>query len=95
MPRRRKQTAPVPKTKATTDRLKAALARHKKSELIDVIAEIARTDRGILRQLESRFGVEAPPDELIDTTGVAIADATDLLLPPQRQGTQAGTRIQA
>lgn len=61
----------------TTDRLKATLAKRKKSELIDVIAEIASANRGIQRQLESRFGVEAPPDELIAATRVAIADATD------------------
>ena len=29
------------------------------------------------RQLEARFGVEAPPEELIAATRVAIADATD------------------
>ena len=63
---RSKKTVPVPKTKATTERLKAALAKRKKSELIDVIVGIASADRGILRQLESRFGVEAPPNELID-----------------------------
>ena len=77
MPQRRKKTVPVPKIKATTDRLKAALAKRKKSELIDVIAGIASANRGIQRQLESRFGVEAPPDELIHATRVAIADATD------------------
>ena len=42
-----------------------------------MIAEIAGTDRGILRQLESRLGVEPPPDELMDATRVAIVDATD------------------
>jgi uncharacterized Zn finger protein len=77
MPQRGKKQVRVPKKKATTDRLKAALAKRKKSELIDMIAEIAMSDRGMLRQLESRFGVEAPPDELIDATRAAIADATD------------------
>jgi uncharacterized Zn finger protein len=77
MPPRKRKTVPVPRTKVTTDRLQAALAKCKKPELIDVIVEIARSDRGILRQLESRFGVESPPEELIAATRVAIADATD------------------
>jgi hypothetical protein len=68
---------PVPKKTITTDRLRAVLAKRKKFELIDVIVEFAKADRGIQRQLESRFGVEAPPDELIAATRVAIADATD------------------
>ena len=36
----------------------------------------ARADRGILRQLESRFGLEVPPEELVAATRQAIADAT-------------------
>jgi uncharacterized Zn finger protein len=77
MPQHRKKTLPVAKIKATTDRLKATLARCKKTELIDVIVEMAKADRAIQRQLESQFGVEAPPEELIAATRVAIADATD------------------
>ncbi len=77
MPLRRRKSVPVINTEATTDRLKAALAKRKKSELIDVIAEFASVNRGIQRQLDSRFGVEAPPEELIAATRVAIADATD------------------
>ena len=77
MPLRRRKHVPVINTQATVDRLKAVLAKRKKSELIDVIAEFASVNRGIQRQLESRFGVEAPPEELIAATRVAIADATD------------------
>ena len=79
-PRKMKKKAlslPVPKMTVTIDRLKAVLAKRKKSELIDVIVEIAKADRSIQRQLESRFGVESPPVELIAATRVAIADATD------------------
>ncbi|MCA9122734.1 MAG: hypothetical protein H6822_15430 [Planctomycetaceae bacterium] len=79
-PRKMKKKAlslPVPKMTVTIDRLKAVLAKRKKSELIDVIVGIAKADRGIQRQLESRFGVETPPVELIAATRVAIADATD------------------
>ena len=48
-----------------------------KAELVDTLVEIARADRGIMRQLESRFGVEPPPKELVAATREAIADATD------------------
>ncbi len=77
MPRRRKKTVPIPKAKVTTDRLKATLAKCKKTELVDVIVEMAKANRAIQRQLESQFEVEAPPEELIAATRVAIADATD------------------
>lgn len=77
MPLRKKKKVPIAKTKATTDRLKATLAKRKKAELVDVIVEMAKANRSIQRQLESQFGVVAPPEELIAATRVAIADATD------------------
>jgi len=42
-----------------------------------VLVELAREDRGILRQLDARFELEAPPQELVAATRQAIADATD------------------
>jgi hypothetical protein len=77
MPQRKKKTTSVPKTTTSADRLARALAKRRKAELIEVIVEIARADRGIMRQLEMQFGVEAPPKELIAETRQAIADATD------------------
>jgi len=77
MPQRKKKAVPIPKTKVTTDRLKATLAKRKKAELVDVIVEMAKANRSIQRQLESQFGVVAPREELIAATRVAIADATD------------------
>ena len=77
MPQRRKKTVPIPKTKVTTDRLKATLAKCKKTELVDVSIQMAKGTRAIQRQLESQFGAQAPPEELIAATRVAIADATD------------------
>ena len=77
MPQRKKKAARVPKTTASADRLACALAKLKKVELIDVIVEIARADRGIMRQLEMQFSVEAPPKELVAETRQAIVDATD------------------
>jgi hypothetical protein len=77
MPQRKKKTTSVPKTTTSADRLARALAKRRKAELIEVIVEIARADRGIMRQLEMQFGVEAPPKELIAETRQAIVDATD------------------
>lgn len=45
--------------------------------MINIIVELARADRGIMRQLEMQFGVEAPPKELVAATRQAIIDATD------------------
>ena len=59
------------------ERLRSALAKRPKSELIDVLVELAREDRGILRQLDARFELEAPPQELVAATRQAIGDATD------------------
>ncbi|MCP4981398.1 MAG: hypothetical protein GY935_12985, partial [Gammaproteobacteria bacterium] len=77
MPKRKKKATSVPKITTSADRLARALAKHKKAELIDVIVEFARDDQGIMRQLESQFGVEAPPKELVGVTRQAIVDATD------------------
>lgn len=59
------------------ERLHKALAKRPKGELIDVLVELAREDRGLLRQLDARFELEAPPPELVVATRQAIADATD------------------
>src|SRR3954465_11280142 len=70
---------PVPSRKQPepTAALRRALARRKKAELLDVLVELARADRGILRQLTARFDVATTPDELVTATRQAIADATD------------------
>jgi len=53
------------------------LAKRTKNELIDVLVELARDDRNVLRQLDARFELEAPPRELVVATRQAIANATD------------------
>ena len=45
--------------------------------MVGVFVELARRDRGIQRELETRFEVEPPVAELIVNTQCAIADATD------------------
>lgn len=76
MPERKK---PVPRQKplASTGELRRALTRRKKAELVDILIELAEGDRGILRQLTTRFDVAVTPDELVAATYQAIADATD------------------
>jgi len=70
----------APKAADLTDaaeRLRKALAKRTKGELIDVLVEFAREDHKLLRRLDVRFEPEAPPKELVAATRRAIADATD------------------
>jgi uncharacterized Zn finger protein len=57
--------------------LRRALTRRKKTELVDLLIELAQGDQGILRQLVGRFDVATTPEELVAATRQAIADATD------------------
>ena len=72
-----KRSSRLPRTTVLSDRIRKALEKRTKAELVDVIMEIVREDRGVMRRLESRFGVESPPEELVAATRQAIADATD------------------
>lgn len=72
-----KQATKAVKTTSSAARLRKALAKRTKSELVDVLVELAGEDRGILRRLAARFELEAPPKELVVSTRRAIADATD------------------
>ena len=56
--------------------MEQALSSRKKSELVDVLLELAASDRRLKRSLESRFSVVPAADKLIETTRQAIADAT-------------------
>ncbi len=60
-----------------TERLRKALSKRTKRELIETLVELARDDHGILRQLDARFEPEASLQELVGLTRQAIADATD------------------
>lgn len=61
----------------TTAGLRKALNARSKADLVSVLLELAREDRGVLRQLTARFDVAAVPKELVAATRQAIADATD------------------
>jgi hypothetical protein len=71
-----KKPVPSGKQPGPTAELRQALTRRKKTELVDVLMELAEADRGVLRQLTARFDVAATADELVAATRQAIADAT-------------------
>jgi uncharacterized Zn finger protein len=75
--RKPKKAAPASKPLESMAQLRRALSRSKKAELVDTLLELAQADRGVLRQLTSRFDVAAAPNELVAATHQAIADATD------------------
>ncbi len=56
--------------------LRRALGSRKKSELVDILMEIAERDRSLFRQLTDRFDVAPAPDQLVAATRQAIIDAT-------------------
>lgn len=58
MPRRApKKIAPVRKQSDPIAELGKVLVKHSKAELVSVLVELARDDRGVLRQLTARFEV--------------------------------------
>ena len=71
-----KPEVPSQKQPGTIVELRKALTRRRKSELVDVLVELAHADRGFLRQLTARFDLATAPDELVAATRQAIADAT-------------------
>jgi hypothetical protein len=76
----RRPSKKVSRTGKTTDsgaRLRKALAKRTKADLIDTLVEFAREDHGIPRRLAARFELEAPAKELVVVTRQAIKDATD------------------
>jgi uncharacterized Zn finger protein len=72
-----KKVPEVAKAANSAVRLRKALAKRTKGELIDALLELAKEDRNVLRRLDARFELEAPPQELVVATRQAIADATD------------------
>lgn len=83
MPKRkikRKATKAVKKTVKTQDvmvRLRKLLTKCTKSELVEAILELAKSDSKTFRWLCTRFRFEHSPEELADATHQAILTATD------------------
>ena len=71
MPKRRVKK--IVKTSDVAQRLRKALAKRTKDQLV----ELASKDRRVLRCLTERIDLEASPQELAAATRHAIADATD------------------
>jgi hypothetical protein len=71
-----KRLAPIPKQPEPLTDLRRALSRNKKSALVDMLIELAQADRGVLRQLSTRFEEVTTPEELVTRTLQAISDAT-------------------
>jgi hypothetical protein len=65
------------KTTDASPRLREALAKRSKDDLIAILVALAKEDRHILRRLDEQFELEAPLEELVAATRRAIADATD------------------
>jgi hypothetical protein len=59
-----------------TTELRKTLVRQRKATLVDVLLELAHGDRGVLRQLTTRFDVAYPANELCTNTRQAISAAT-------------------
>jgi hypothetical protein len=75
MPKRRVKK--VVKTSDVAPRLRKALLKQTKAVLVEILVELAKEDRKLLRRLAERIDLEAPPQELAAATRQAIADATD------------------
>jgi predicted outer membrane protein len=67
----------VIQTTEVAPRLRKALAKRTKDELLDTLVELAEEDRSIFRRLAARFELEGSAQELAAATRQAIADATD------------------
>ena len=74
--RRSKKAVKSLKAVEPAQRLRKALARRTKDELIDVLVEFAGDDRAVLRRLAAHVELQIPPEELLVVTRQAIADAT-------------------
>jgi hypothetical protein len=73
---RPKRPAPARGQPGSSTELRRSLTKRTKSELVDVLMELAQADRGVLRQLTARFDVATTPDELVAAARQSIADAT-------------------
>lgn len=75
--RRQKKVPRIDELADSLAALRKALAKHKKAELVDLLASLAEDDRPLLRQLMESLQVATPPKALIAATHQAIIDATD------------------
>jgi uncharacterized Zn finger protein len=77
--------SPASKSRTDVEGLERALSSRKKTELVEVLLELAGDDPRLKRSLESRFSVLPQADKLVEATRQAIADATSF--DPRDAGT--------
>src|SRR4051794_9241816 len=70
------KVAPAQKPSELLTPLRKAMTGRTKAELVDVLLDLAKTDRGILRRLTAEFNVAVAQGELVAATRQAIIDAT-------------------
>lgn len=75
--RRVKKVPKVANRNDAPQRLRKALAKRPKGELMDLLVKLAMQDRALFRQIDAHIEVETPTAELVAETRQAIADATD------------------
>ncbi len=71
-----RRPVPAPEQSSLTAGLRQALLKRKKAELVDLLLELAGSDRRNLWRLTARFDVAASAEELVARTRQAIAAAT-------------------
>jgi hypothetical protein len=77
MPKRKRNCATsVNSPPESNQSLRNALSKRTKAELVEIVLELAKADRKVLRQLTAQFDVALAPDELVAATRQAIIDAT-------------------
>ncbi len=68
--------SPIKKREQDRSHLRQGLTRQKKADLIEVLLDLAQSNRGIFRQLTAHFDTATAPNELEAATRQAITDAT-------------------
>ena len=75
--RKAKRSIPKATSAGPAARLRQALSKRRKAELVDLLVDLATNDSALSRRLAAKFEVTVPPQELVAATRRAIADATD------------------
>lgn len=76
MPRRKQKAGLFENSSDSMAPLRKSLSERTKAELVDVLLELAESDRKVVRHLAAHFNVAAAPSELVAETHQAIIDAT-------------------
>ncbi|MCL4191819.1 MAG: hypothetical protein KJZ87_08735 [Thermoguttaceae bacterium] len=75
--RRLKKVPKVAKKVDLAAKLRSALAKRPKDELVELVVDIAREDSKLFRRLDAMMELDSSLEELVEATRLAISDATD------------------